>query len=55
MRGGGKGRGTDILRKKVWMATKLEGAGGEALVAGPLKNTFYAASLSRPGLWENLD
>ena len=27
------------------MATKLEGGGGRAIVAGPLKKNFFAASL----------
>ena len=36
-----------ILEKKI-VATKLEGGGGKALVARPLKNTviFFAASLT---------
>ena len=29
------------------MATKLEGGGGKALVAGPIKKTFFAASRAR--------
>ena len=34
------------------MATKLEGGGGKALVAGPLKKiTFFAASLTDPQPW----
>ena len=34
------------------MATKLERGGGKALVAGPLKKTFFAASLSSMGVTE---
>ena len=35
------------LKKKVPFATKLERVGVNALVAGPLKITFFAASLKQ--------
>ena len=37
------------------MATKLERGGGKALVAVPLKNNFFAASLIAPDIWESDD
>ena len=38
------------------MATELEGVGGKAIVAGPLKKrTFFAASLSRYDVQESIN